>query len=331
MQSNCFRGRVRFGLAFVTVIALTCNAVRAQEIVYTTFGDFPNSAPLRVSSSMFSPDGTKAALPATQNGQEFMSVNGQPGPLFDRLIRYAFAWTGGNRIVYFGERGGKELCVVDGKETPLAGRIYRFAPVVAVSADGSRFAYVETTQRQKRLVLDGKPRSWHSGVGYFQFGAQSKHYRYVIYDGREVSAVINETKQAVFDGVTNLFVSDDGKVVGYLAELKDGSYPIINGKIGRRIESVRDFVISPDGRNLLISEYRLSALTGSLLLTLNGKSILPPLAENAILYDVKFSADSKRYGFAYPSNEIGDFAVWVDNKSIAFPGYVLALPSHEKS
>jgi hypothetical protein len=184
----------------------------------------------------FSPDSQHVAYTATISKQQCAVVDGQEGPLFDRIVWSPRFSPDGKHVAYVGRRGAKHIVVLDGVEQ---GEFYD-AACPEFSPDSQHLAYaVSPLKGPTTVMLDGKASAtceyaeyWRTDI-YFSPDSQRTLYHlngawcghHIIIDGAD-DRKYQMADTSSYAGVSRTPFSPDSKHVAYWAT---------NGKDGWRI------------------------------------------------------------------------------------------------
>jgi hypothetical protein len=123
----------------------------------------------------------------------------------------------------------------------------------AASADGGVVAnYVRHLKTgQSGIALNGKLQELHKGTGSSPvLSRDGKTFAFALEKDEGHCVVVNDKPGPVFDWVTQPVISDDGRVVAYGAESGDDNILILDGRKIAVKKSPKGLFMSPDGKTI---------------------------------------------------------------------------------
>lgn len=227
----------------------------------------------------------------------------------------------GKRVAFVGNRGEGERVVVDGIE----GEPYKETRwPVTVSRNGAAVAFSAVSQGWRYVVVNGKRgppfRGFDSGL---VLSADGSTAAYIVNNGSEEYAVVGESAGPVFDEISGLVLSDDGRTFTYRVD----DHIILNGtKIGP-FEGVSNPFLTPDGKILAFG----AKIRGRWHLVVGDQRI--PVSRP--VHSVFVTSDGSRWGYVTQPERrfevvvdeavLGECSVWKqvprfspDGKTVAF-------------
>lgn len=231
--------------------------------------------------------GEEAARPreVVREGKHFVAWEGKEVGPFDQRVGTslrAAPRAGGLLVVFEGQRGGKQIAVVDGVE----GKPYDYVGAIHVSPGGAHTLYAARRGDESFAVFDGSEGPKYSSVeiGYRSpFSADGRRYAYAA------------SREAAPDARKSFVVAD--------------------GREGRHYDYVTHVTFTPDGAHLLYLAY--DAARRKTFLVRDGEEVaaydhLPDYG------DIRFGPDGRRMFFRLRKNEGGKEAVVVDGRVYSY-------------
>jgi WD40 repeat protein len=209
----------------------------------------------RVSALTFSPDSNHLAYIAADANKERVVLDGSPGPAFDSIDPYFLRFTPSGQLYYRAERHGKMVLMLDGKaisESPgildwsagakgrgiaiitRAGEAWSvvfdgakgpdyttISAPVAVSVDGTHFAYAATQGHQAFIVKDGMPgAAWELISQGPSFSSDGSHWGYVARRDGKWFVAVDGRENGPYDWFAwgSLQFSADGRHCAFLVQ-----------------------------------------------------------------------------------------------------------------
>ncbi len=234
----------------------------------------------------FAPDGTGVAHVAAAEGGVRYVVNGEPGPIHDRVWPLVFRHDGGAHA-YLARTGDRTVVVRNGKHHKTVADVRRADwdgwPDLRFAPAGGLFGFIEVQTRddgstRARLVLDGKAGAWFPDVRGLRFAPQGRDtLQRVVRDGKvgppfqEIGPLAyspDGTRLAYFargetfaglvidnlpqtQGITDIVGapvwSPDGARCAYVESAEGGWRVVVDGKPGATYERVSALAFHPDG------------------------------------------------------------------------------------
>jgi Tol biopolymer transport system component len=285
----------------------------------------PRYAEIAKETPIFSANGRSIAYAARKGLDWTWVVNGVEGPFYPELTPTSFAFSadGEHHAYVVIPRYRHTILVVDGEvraEGSWDGIMpWDAAPVL--NADGSRLAFVETNQKERkmRVNLDGKAGPWRPGIAMIKslgFGAYNANAFAGSVQTRLATPVVDERARP---NIFNMVFSPDGKRFVYGTFTDEGRpFLVVDGKDGLPHDHLGfDNVFSPDSR-----KHAYMALDGErrCIFTQGAE----PMVIDAIFdWSLTFSPDGRHLAFAGIRD--GKKAVWLDGKQVpcevAFENY----------
>ncbi|MBV8858975.1 MAG: PD40 domain-containing protein [Acidobacteria bacterium] len=187
------------------------------------------------------------------------------GPFDDRIgvtgIHTAPRADGGSLVTFEGERGGKQIAVVDG----VVGKPYDYVGEIYVSKGAAHTLYpARRGDNESFVVLDGKEGPTYENVdidfGGKPFSPDGQHYAYAALrktgDEEEKFLVVADGKEGKpYDYVTGVTYTPDGAHLLYLAydRARGKSFLVRDGEeVGsyNNVPDTSDIHFSPDGKRM---------------------------------------------------------------------------------
>jgi len=201
---------------------------------------------------VFSADSRHLAYPASRKEEWFVVLDGKPGPAFERVgeIRLAVG-DAGVSLAYRAQRGETPLLILAGARNAeitdaLPAGEFGFSP------DGAHFAYVAGTEKQQRLVLDGKAGPDFDRVRLPVFSQDSQRYAYQLQQGGKLDLFFEGKRLGpLWDGVGQPLFSPDSRRFLYVVKLAGQLRVVVDGKVGPGYDGLArsGAVFSPDSQH----------------------------------------------------------------------------------
>ncbi|HZE95645.1 MAG TPA: hypothetical protein VE981_01330 [Planctomycetota bacterium] len=147
--------------------------------------DQPGAAYDEVGPPVFSHDAKTVAYAARRGDKGFVVVGTTESEPCDYAYRIAV-----------GEKAGLAYALLQGKTATLVHNgkeLYKGGPRpnhLVISSDGACMAYSESQDGKVRIVADGRPGAWHSGVEQLQLAPDGRTPVYVAQDGEDQFLVV---------------------------------------------------------------------------------------------------------------------------------------------
>jgi hypothetical protein len=205
-----------------------------------------------VTGLRISPDGRTLTYIGARDGRSRFVVNGEPGPAFSHIsdhIGTAFS-DDGKHWAYVAVRDDDQWVVVhDGIEDP-------FEVSLSVSPFFSPRSGKIFYPAQNFVVVDGKPGKEYGGgiVGPIQLKPDTEEPIYIASTGPQKRfLVVGGREGRTYDNVSSPRVSDDGRIIAYVADRGRQRFVVINDREfgpydGCAVAS--PLVMDPDGRRV---------------------------------------------------------------------------------
>ncbi|MBW8782592.1 MAG: PD40 domain-containing protein [Verrucomicrobia bacterium] len=191
-------------------------------------------------------------------GQWRAVIDGQAGPVYDRISRFAFS-SDGKSVAYGAITivDGKDRwsLVVNGQATSLPYDALSYKSP-QFSPDGQRLAYIAKKGTKTVVVVDGKEGPAYDKIGnpIPAFSADGRHMAYTARNyGQPEVVVLDGQPGPGFDNIpaTSLIFSPDGGRLAYGGQSENGKWRVVtDGLAGPEYDQVDNLVFSPDGRHL---------------------------------------------------------------------------------
>lgn len=258
---------------------------------------------------MFSPDsrrvayvanGDPSAGPAVRSGGQRVVIDGEPGPLFDRVTGFTFS-EDSEHYLYVGQRGKRGVVVVDGRESPSYDALS--APGPRFSPDSQHVGWAALLDGKMHVVVDGEPGpSWVGGVagGGPVWSPDSSRMGYVAGRGRQAFAIVDGRESVAYDAIVgNVVFSPDGEHVAYIARRGERWYVVRDRREGTAFEGVASSVplFSDDSERVAFVAVR----GGEKVVVVDGEE--HPAFDDVDPASLRFSPDSAH--LAYAASEAG--------------------------
>jgi hypothetical protein len=193
----------------------------------------------RIQDVKMSLDGKRTAFRAERSTDRwYMVVDGVPGTIYPEITAARFS-DDGSRIGYLAGPEGQRVLVVDGREMPTpAGR-----PVDGpfFSPDGKHLAYgVAKEGDTAALVLDGVQGKIFDSLSDVRFSPDGKRLACVAQRGNRSMVVIDGVEQGQYDRVEagSLSFSGDGRHVAWVARRDNKQFIVVDGVEGKPYDRV---------------------------------------------------------------------------------------------
>lgn len=171
--------------------------------------------------------GEEAARPreVVREGKHFVVWDGKEvGPFDDEIGTFLHTTPREGRlfVVFEGQRGGKQIAVLDGVE----GKPYDYVGPIYVSPGGAHTLYPARQGEESFVVLDGKEGPKYSNVeipfSASPFTPDGRHYAYaasreIAPDSRKFFAVTDGKEGKLYDFISHVIFTPDGAHLLYLA------------------------------------------------------------------------------------------------------------------
>jgi hypothetical protein len=178
----------------------------------------------------------------TRHG-ECLTVDGELGEEWNAVaIDTTLFGLGGDRIAYWGQRGGTWTLVLD-RQRVFEQRPGQGPARIQFSTDRDQFAYVDRQSWSRRVILDGVPGRDYDAVGEPRFAPRGARNAYAARRGDRERMVVDGVEGPEFEAVGDPVFSPDGEHVAHVAwKAKDRACVVVDGRSGPEFE-----VIVPNG------------------------------------------------------------------------------------
>jgi hypothetical protein len=273
------------------------------------------SAPRFASEERWQPvlslDGSHVACVTTNGRQEFVLLDGRPGPTYDRVIPESLVFSPDSRhLAYVAKKRGQSVVVLDGKHVGTHKGILRAS--LRFGPDSRRIAYAATDGGQWFVVADHTPGPTYDAImeggpifgsaGSLAYAAQRGQKWFVVRDGQNGPE---------FDGIGkhSITFSSDGARLAYDGMEAGHWTVVVDGQRQPEHDGIADVLFSPDSRN-----WAYSAVTdGKWRVVWNG---VEGPAKFRGIGDLRFSPDSRHVAY-FAGVQGGEIALMVDQQKVA--------------
>ncbi len=225
-----------------------------------------------VGSLVFSPDGKRLAFMASNEGEDFVVLDGKEGKHYDPRIdgRYygpkikspgiVFSQDS-QHIVYTVKQGRTGIVVRDEAEIFKSDNL----EAVVYSPDCNRIAYITKENDKKRVTVDGNEGKLYADITKLKLSPDGKRYAYSAWYGNyksDMCAVIDGVEQKRYKWVSGAVFSPDSRRVAYTAGSQEEiftGYVVVDGVEVKRFSNMPDgmfpegispLVFSPDSKSI---------------------------------------------------------------------------------
>lgn len=207
--------------------------------------------------AVFSPDSQHIAYAVRQGAKMNVLLDGKALPDYERLAGTTLIFSpDSQKLAYVAGKTVKTgdvtqdlfFYVVDDK--PMSEYEQLVAGSLTFSPDSQHTAYVTVKDGRFVVVTDGKEsEKGYDDVRLLQFSPDSAKAAYLARRGTRAYAVIGDEESPVYDAVTNLGFSLEGKHVGFVAKTEENFFVVIDGNQQQKYPGIvgDSFTFSPDG------------------------------------------------------------------------------------
>jgi hypothetical protein len=175
-------------------------------------------------------------------------VNGEPGPVYDEILKATPIVSAAGRVTYGARKGAKWFAVTDGEAghgyQGLGASSFSFGPL------GRRFAYTASNGGKWDLLIDGGPVLTvdHTITGTFSFSPDESRWAIAARDQGRATCVIDGVTVGEYDSPTSVpaVFSLTSKRIGFYAERRGEWITNIDGADSPAYENASGLVFSPD-------------------------------------------------------------------------------------
>ena len=214
-----------------TVVAL--GQVRGGDVLETLHRDEGRTA-----TYVVSPDGTRVAWVAERGGRQLVVVDGQEGPVYDRVwLGFADGAPGGPRfspdsrhLVYQAQRGGRWSVVIDGQEGPWWDAV---DGLTYTGTDTGRLVFVARNDGVWRAVVDGEELPGRPVLlKRIASSADGRHLAYVV-GSKPMTVLVDGQPGPQLDQVLEPgpVLSPNGERVAYTARHQGRAVVVVDDRI----------------------------------------------------------------------------------------------------
>jgi len=261
-------------------------------------------AGLNFRRTVFSPDSEHVAYVAIRPngfGRQFVVCDGKEGRPYSLIYSPSFS-PDSQRLAYAARRGKGAVAVVDSVEHDT-GQRYGF-PVF--SPDSKEVVWLASHEDKVQVMVDGRAMQGYDDIREVMFSPNSKRLAYAARRGDKWLVVTDGVEGEEFDECGRLCFSQDSQRLAYRAARGAEMMMVVDGVAGPGFTDVRQPVFSPDSGGLAYvarrREKRIIVVDGT-----ESQPYDPPPSEGdpesrddrlVFLYQIHFSADSRRVGYA---------------------------------
>ena len=241
---------------------------------------------------LFSPDSQHLAYKATENGAEFIVLDGYEHQGYTEVGSPHFS-PDSQHLAYWAQDAGKEFFVLDETEQPPYDEVLSYT--FTFSPDSQHTAYWASSDDEYFVVLDGQEgRPWRNldlHIDYFIFAdwtppTFSPDSQRLAYDviGEKIMAVEHGAKENEYDASARPVFSPDSRHIAYLAIKGDQGFVVIDESEGEPYDDLSpQFFFSPDSRYLAYIAWK----NDQVFVVVNGHEgkAYDEIYRNAVIFD----------------------------------------------
>lgn len=248
----------------------------------------------------FSPDNRQLAYRAWDNGlkKEVVLLNGKKLGEYSRIMSLVFS-SDGKRFGFAAGNGNNELAVIDGKE----GQYYDYVGGFMFSRDCQHYMYNASRGNKMIIVKDDIEINDSNGLISAVFNPDLNRTACIYKEGDKKYVVVDENKGKLYDEITGLKFSPDGRHYVYAAWTDLGPdrtvHVVSDGQEQKEYQWAKDIIFSPNSEHIAYSAGIKRKKERCIVVDVNeGKKYVLELTKpNFNVSPPVFSPDSKHVGY----------------------------------